>query len=825
MAAKKIVKNDKDAEISSTVDEIATASITGELDSPSVEEPERNFGMAMDKSGAEPETETTELQGDSNLLSGEPTVSGEAEPEAQETIDRNESKPTAVEAGATEPRKRKRKSVPVTADLENADAKFAAQPIESEDGESEITELDDSDGSSDGNVEEFGNDEGVTENTVPAGASSLEATDTSYSVLPLDARPKRPNFIVRLFKVMFGRSTMPVLPTDEVGGIEPGNDAEPDISQEDLIALISMLESEMSTKIDERTYREAENLRLQQVIDQDTASAAEIENFIISAERSFHWRVQKTMSRNLQSARTDLAGFQSTVENVSVPEDGRLIQLRKHFHLTVLVAFVVAGLVAGFATLYPILYSIRAPEWLQTIIGSDAFTSILVALFVAAAGIIYLFRRFVVRKKWPIGQILIFTALSIALFAFVVGDRASGGQLSRELVPFLQQNIWQILSACGSVFGFVTLVALIIYYSGWGKFRREVQVQLASLESVIEGYVHSQKEIRRLELLYAQTAEWLELIAHSLYRPWRTHPDWEGSREFEKHFSTFPFALRLAQVQETQGSKMTELERLVGARLLVQGWRADAFDDLVKNVGSELGLHEGTFTIDTLDADLPHQTNNSRGLLKRFLEQSAKNQQAGILDMGKVTSPEEGEVGAEKKGPSDRYLVEVARERLLSLVDETQSIVLTAAKPRVEQIKDDPLRELRDDSAGIEEFDPTESWDEFLTESLGVETVAQPPMGILNFSEFGRRNRAHENPHTYIISPKRISSDLPRSDSTTVDVVPVGDERPRSVEIIARVDVVGPLPYSHIAVLGEQAHTSPTKSENVWATGDQEATL
>jgi hypothetical protein len=258
---------------------------------------------------------------------------------------------------------------------------------------------------------------------------------------------------------------------------------------------------------------------------------------------------------------------------------------------------------------------------------------------------------------------------------------------------------------------------------------------------------------------------------------------------------------------------MAELERLVGGRLLVQGWRADAFDDMVDNAGLEMGLQEGKFTTEVLDADLPHQTNNSRALLLRFLKNSAKSQMAGKLDLETAVVDENGVTSVK---PSDRYLVEVAKVRLLDLIDKTQSIVLSEARPRVLHIQDDPLEELREDQGGIEVYDPTHSWDDFLKESLGTDEVAQPPMGILNFSEKGRISRVQEDPDSFIITPKRLFASLPPTRSEKIVIVPVGDEKSRAVEIIARVDVVGPLAFDQIALLSGESVSESEKMTSSW---------
>lgn len=543
------------------------------------------------------------------------------------------------------------------------------------------------------------------------------------------------------------------------------------------------------------------------------ARVEEIQEFISKVERSYFWKVQQKMEQGLSDARTDLETFEQAVKDVTIPEPGLLIKLRKAFHKVVGITALITGSIAAFTILYPIVAYLRAPQWLQTIFDSTAFSSILVAMVVAAYGIIFLVRKFGGKEAFPVRRIILFTVIVVALAALIISWPVIEPEIRETVIPFLQAYTWQILTACGSLFLFVLLVALLVYYSGWSGFRRDVAVQLTNLSNVIEGYVKTKQEVDRLEKLYKQTSDWLEILAHSLYRPWKIHPDWESTREFENHYSTFPFALRVAQAKEERDSRMAELERLVGGRLMVQGWRADAFNDMVQNVGLEMGMQEGKFTTDLLDADLPHETNNSRALLLRFLDHSAKSEFEGKVDLETTSLDENGKTALK---PSDKYLVEVARERLLDLIEKTQSIVLSEARPRVLHIQDDPLAELREDQGGIEEYDPTHSWDEFLKESLGTDEVAQPPMGILNFSEKGRISRVQEDPSSFIITPKRLYSSLPPSQSEKISIVAVGDEKARAVEIIARVDVVGPLSFDQIALLSGDAPVATEQATSSW---------
>lgn len=627
--------------------------------------------------------------------------------------------------------------------------------------------------------------EGVAEVETPGS----EAAEEPETVEP-DVKVSKPKF--SFWQRLFG-SGKPVIESEPQIAV-------PALTKDEIEAQIAENEKRLIAAQAQHEALEKENYDKQILIEENQLRVDEIQNFISSVERSYIWRVQQIMDSMMSKAQADLLEFENAVNNVEAPEEGRLLALRKSFHKAVATAIAITGGISAFSIFYPIVYKLQWPTWLLNFVNSDFFTSLLVALGVLGAGVIYLIRRNGGKEKMSTRKIIIFSVIAVLFYALVASWPNIEPTISQRLIPFLRENIWQILTGCGSAFVFVLVVALVIYYQGWSIFRRDVTEQLARLNNVIEGYVHTKQEIGRLTNLHRQASDWLKILAHALFRPWKTHPDWDGTREYEKHFSTFPFALRVAQAQEEKDSHMAELERLVGARLLVQGWRSSAFADLVKFAGEEIGLQDGKFNLETLDTDLPHQTNNSRALLLKYLEHSADTHSAGELDLQPIKVDEEGKSELQ---PSDRYLVEVARDRLLELVEKTQSIVLSQARPRVAPIKDDPLLEIREDQGGIEEYDPTSSWDDFLRESLGTDEVAQPPMGILNFSEKGQVNRVQEKPSSYIITPRRLADALPSISSSTVRLVPVGDDKARAVEIIARVDVVGPLSFDEIAVLSD----------------------
>jgi len=517
--------------------------------------------------------------------------------------------------------------------------------------------------------------------------------------------------------------------------------------------------------------------------------------------RTFIWKVQEEMNKNLELAKSDMAMHEEAVNNLEVIEPGRLLKLRKSFHKSLTWALVVCGGLIAIASLIRFRNDIPRLDWLTVLYDPNISGPVLIFIVAVFVGVMLLLSRRSEPDAPKLSRIIWFSLLAI-LVAWLIWESSRQGSFMQQYVnPFVDRHYAEIITALASIWAMWVLTSLIAYYRGYSVFNREVETQILSLEGVIEGYVKTQQELSRLALLYRQTNDWLEILANALYRPWKTHPEWGTSKEFTSHYDTFPFALRVAQAREGADASMQELERIIGSRLLTQGWRNDAFEDLVAQVGAEMGLPPGKFIVDLLDQDLPHQTNNSRALLKRFLIHSAKTSYSGQVDLGSNSAPPQ--IG--KPNPTDRYLIEVARKRLLDLIDKTQSVAISAARPRVEQIVEDPLLSLRADSAGVDDFDPTESWDEFLTDSLGADSVDETPLGVLSFTEEGRMKNWPSKVQSFILVPKRLERSLPHISSERITVVPLGDDSPRSLEIIARIDVVGPADLSSVALLGDSA--------------------
>jgi|AntAceMinimDraft_1070359.scaffolds.fasta_scaffold00687_16 hypothetical protein len=530
---------------------------------------------------------------------------------------------------------------------------------------------------------------------------------------------------------------------------------------------------------------EASAEKIQEEITANTRAVQTISDWVGRFDRSYQWKLQQTLDRQLGQARSDLAAYEASAKNVQEFEPGRLVRLRKQFHRAVGYPLVWAIPLAALVVLLPILFRIPKLESLQTFYDPNLSAPIIILSVIAVVGTVLLVRRGLGRDTVKNTTIAKWIFVAIAVGILIVLLPSLEDMVRQIVIPFLEENWLIILSSLFLVLAVWTTIALAVYHRGWSTYRREVATQLAKLKAVIDGYVESQQEVLRLELLHQQTGEWLRILAHALYRPWATDPEWEASKARESHFEDFPFALRVAEVEDQIGPKSAELERIIASKLLVQGWRADAFKDLVNAVGGELGLARDAFSVESLDKDLPHQTNNTRNIMRTTLESGAKN------NIGTPESDQE----------SPRYLVEVARSRLMELIEQTQAVALSAARPNVRQIVNDPLESLALDSGVSIRGKESQNWDGFLKESLGAGEIVQPPLSILNFTPEGQMEKAGETPTTFVLIPQRLAEAIPESAQKGIQLVPVSDNSSRPVEIIARIDVTEAIGASRVRLL------------------------
>ena len=575
-------------------------------------------------------------------------------------------------------------------------------------------------------------------------------------------------------------------------------EAEPQSLEKELAQKRRALEKTHKVANRERTESET----LQHKLDAESSELERVNSWVEGLERSYFWNVRKRMQDNLATANQELQTHREAVSNVSLPDKGELLLLRQRFHKRLGVGFLIAAIPVALLFFIPWFAQASMPTWLIEFLNSQFFAMMVAGLLALTAGIVGIVRRIRGPEKMSWWRMVGTVLVVILIPLLVLATYRAQQWLQAVVVPLIDRWLAPALVFIAVSFLFFLIGILATYYSGWSRFNREVTEQLTRLDNVIEGYVHSQREVQRLESLYEQTAEWLQLLAHSLYRPWKTDPDWEGIRELQTTSETFPFSLRVAHAIDSETSRIANLERLIGQRLMTQGWRNEAFTDTLAEISQQLGFDEKHVTADLLDADLPHQTNNSRNLVRSFFEYSA-----GVASHSSSAEERKGRAQF-----TDEYLIAVARRRLRELIEKTQSSVLSEARPEVEQIVADPLQPIKFDASSLDVDRTAQDWDDFLRDAIGMSDVSEAPLSTLTFTDEGSLARDPESAETHILIPERIAASAPDTSSTPSHIHALPDQGSgRSVELIVRMDVVGPVPFSHVRMV-ESATISPIRS-------------
>ena len=536
------------------------------------------------------------------------------------------------------------------------------------------------------------------------------------------------------------------------------------------------------------------------------------ESWLETMQRSYYWKLELAMDASANQARSDIAEYESLVKELELPEKGTLVELRKRFHKGLLTIFLSFAIPAALLYLIPWLSRVNLFSWLVDVLSSPLFILLVVTIGAVVVGISMLLRKVLGKKKVSARNSVKWTFISMVIPTAIYGLYRFQEFLRLFVTPVIEQfrptTLWVFLI----LFTFLALALFIIYYQGWSVFRRSVTEELAGLENVAAGYVKTRQELARLEFLYGQTNDWLKLLAHSLYRPWKVHPDWKSPNEVEMASESFPMALRVAQAVENDLSEAAQLRRAIAQRLLVQGWRNEAFEKTLSEIGKHLGYEQDKVSPELLEADLPHQPNNARKLVLEYFEHSASTAAAGTLDLGQDLNAAELR---SKPLPSDRYLVEVARDQLNYLIDQSQGISISDVRPSVQQVVVNPLADLQAADSLREQVEVSE-WDEFLADGLGIEDPVQPPLGVLAFTDEGRLSLSAEKVVTKILVPVRLAESLPKPKSDSVRVInPVDETKTTPAEIMLRFDVSGPMPFSHVALVQNTMRLQKPQVEEV----------
>ena len=359
--------------------------------------------------------------------------------------------------------------------------------------------------------------------------------------------------------------------------------------------------------------------------------------------------------------------------------------------------------------------------------------------------------------------VLLAVATTVTVVGIALKDAAS--EQSRDM-PF--PPTWLIFVVAALLGVLITIGLLASYHRGWSRFQRNIEITHAHLQYVADSTQHARRELARLTSLHRQAVDWLDLLARAVHHPWRIRPQWQEKPDYDVALQSLPFAMNLATVVEDDYVSATRLRRMTTEHLMRRGWRADAFRDLVREVGAALGQDDESFGIGALDDDLPHSSNNARRMLR--------------------TTMGDGQV-----------LERVAVPRLRELMTQIQRSALHGSKPRVVAIDDDPLT-VHGNPGDPLDADAGGSWDEFLLDSLSGRRDPVTPLSTSWLPQRKVQAGHHEAVTSYLVMPERLERQLVFREEASAVTVPFAGSGTAGIDLVWRIDMAGPLPIDAISL-------------------------
>jgi hypothetical protein len=423
-------------------------------------------------------------------------------------------------------------------------------------------------------------------------------------------------------------------------------------------------------------------------------------------QKSFAWRVFSRLQGELASVASTIERYSEIVNSLEIPEIGLLAKARKKFHRRLLLSLFFIGI--------GVIIMLNLP----TIVGY----------------------------------------LSKLEF---LSDLSSWTSFPTRGEIFLYATVFFLIFLIGN---------LIRYYRAWSEFVRKVTLILAELELVTRNTAHCRAEKSRLDGLYPQVKDWLEILGSSVNTPWLIRHEWLSAKKENLALDHSPFSLRIAQAEENDVEAARALRRDAIEQHLRPGWRREVFNTQVEAIRKILGLPVGRLDVEILDRDISYSPAGPRSLVKRYISEESQ-------------------------------LFNVAKSQLIPLMSKVQTESITAARPPVTENRDNPLECFFEDDMGLSD-DAKHKWDEFLSLAIGAEGKSNTPLSVLTFSSSGRQAGHADSFETILYGPDRIISKVTAS-GVLADSYSATAKLP--MDIVVRIDLVGPVSKSDLLITQDSA--------------------
>ena len=527
-----------------------------------------------------------------------------------------------------------------------------------------------------------------------------------------------------------------------------------------------------------------------------------------TADRSLLWKLRSRMERAVASGHADLKSFQNGLESIEPHKSGTLSELRKKFHKSLLITHSILLLVAGIAASTGWLFWSSGNSQVEALVPLATEQQVALQedladpLPVTRANLPNLVSGAEVLRADVATQINEATEAvaadpadesAVTVLEELQTKQEAVGQyeeslaslaLAYELMDLGAEILFWSAVITPAVLVLSLLLLFIPYHRKWAAFERSVEIQLKNLERIEKGSAVCRSEIQRMTALHGQAIRWLKTMATVTHTPWQVKPSWLESGLKTLDLDSLPFAMRIAQADEGDTASFATLLDSAQAKLQQPGWRKQAFDRLIAGIQDATGRGGKAFSLEALDQDLPHASNNSRSHLENYMS-------------------------------DDDILQKVAVQYLKPLIEDLQGKAMANARPEVVQAEDDPLLEFRGDIEEVDEYSNRQKWDEFLSHTLTLDNGEADPVTALSVMSIAPEKimeGEHENVSSYALIPEHVSSKLDPALTAGLIKQTYDAKIARPLDSVIRVDVVGPVNLRALRVVSGKRSTSQSVS-------------
>jgi hypothetical protein len=307
---------------------------------------------------------------------------------------------------------------------------------------------------------------------------------------------------------------------------------------------------------------------------------------------------------------------------------------------------------------------------------------------------------------------------------------------------------------------FIILSIYIIYLSGlifnysrkWSKHRRELSIASSQAVAMLSSLEYIRQARLRIDSLHPQMEQYLQILSAAIHAPWKVPDDLLNFKSSETQTNFLPEGVDIAApFLGMKDNKFNVLVNKTVSRLFTNGWRREAFDNLISKMSENAGV---SVSIGELDRDA-----RRNGLRSLYLK-----------------------LHSESYAGDNEILVEAAKDRIKLVVPIVQREILTQFQPPVSSVKDDPLNGLELGEDLVDTPENYYQWDDFLTNIAGPSS----PWSPLVFSNEGiLRGRQEKINRSFILGSSRLS----KNDIDSVEFIETTSNSTRPVDLLLRVDL------------------------------------